>query len=361
VLDRNPCGSSSGSAVVVAADLATVAIGTETDGSIVCPSGQNGVVGIKPTLGLASRSGVVPISAEQDTAGPITRNVTDAAVVLGALTGVDPHDPATASQRGHVYAHYTRFLRAGALRGARIGIWRQGNFGVSPETDRVMNRAIARLKKLGATVVQGTNIPIDPAYGPEGTALDYEFKHDIAKYLRQHTGPKYPKTLAGLIRFDRRHRNAEMHWFGQEVFLESQKAGPLSSSAYKQARATAWSVARQAINSTMSKYHLDAVLAPTNGPAWTTDLVNGDHFSIGSSSPSAISGYPSITVPAGYTDRLPIGMSLIGRKWSEPELIRLAYAWEHATHVRHKPHYLPHLPVPRTQSGAVSYRSTWAV
>ena len=344
VLDRNPCGSSSGSGVAASADLATVAIGTETDGSIVCPSGQNGDVGIKPTLGLASRAGIVPISAEQDTAGPITRNVTDAAVVLGALTGVDRHDPATRAQRGHVFKNYTRFLRRNALKGARIGVWRKGNFGLSPETDRVMRTAIARLRKLGAKIVDPANIKIAPAFGPEGTALNSEFKHDIRKYLRTYTKPGYPKSLKGLIRFNRHHRAKEMHWFGQEVFLAAQASGPLTSPAYKKARHKATSIARHAINSTMRKFNLDAIVAPTNSPAWTTDLVNGDHFSIGTSTPSAVAGYPDLTVPAGYTDHLPIGMSFIGRKWSEPRLIALAYSWEHATHVRRMPHLRPTLP-----------------
>jgi amidase len=343
VLDRNPCGSSSGSAVAAAADLAAVAIGTETDGSIVCPSGQNGDVGIKPTLGLASRSGIVPISAEQDTAGPIARNVTDAAVVLGVLTGVDKKDPATAGQVGHVHSDYTRFLHAGALKGARIGVWRKGNFGLSPETDVIMRHTIARLKELGATIVHTTNIPIEPAYGPEFTALLFEFKHDIRSYLHEHTAAGYPKNLAGLIRFDRTHRQQEMKWFGQEIFLLAQATGPLSSPAYIKARHQATSIARKAINSTLAKYHLDAIIAPTNSPAWTTDLVNGDHFSIGSSSPSAISGFPSITVPAGYSHHLPVGFSFIAGKWSEPKLIRLAYSWEQATHVRRPPQFIPTL------------------
>jgi amidase len=343
-LDRNPCGSSSGSGVGASADLATVAVGTETDGSIVCPSGQNGDVGVKPTLGLASRAGIVPISAEQDTAGPITRNVTDAAVVLGALTGVDPHDAATSAQRGHVYADYTRFLRSDALRGARIGVWRQGNFGVSPETDEVMTRVIARLRALGATVVDPTDIPIDAAYAPEGTALDYEFKHDIAEYLQTYTAPRYPKTLQDLIDFDNAHKAQEMRWFGQETFLAAEATGPLSDPAYVKARAEATGIARNAIDSTLAANHLDAIIAPTNSPAWTTDLINGDHFLLGSSTPSAVSGYPNVTVPAGYALGLPIGMSLIGPKWGEPRLLALAYSWEEATHVRRAPQFRPSIP-----------------
>jgi amidase len=344
VLDRNPCGSSSGSAVVAAADLATVAVGTETDGSIVCPSGQNGVVGVKPTLGLASRDGIVPISAQQDTAGPITRNVTDAAVVLGAMTGVDRRDPATAAQQGHVYRDYTRFLGSRSLKGARIGVWRAGNFGVSPETDAVMQRAIVRLKALGATVVDTTDIPIDPAYGPEGTALLYEFKHDINAYLHRFAGKGYPKTLADLIAFNKAHAGQELRWFGQETFEQAQAtSGSLTDPAHVKARSDATSIARKAIDGTLRTYRLDAVLAPTNSPAWTTDLINGDHFLLGSSSPAAIAGYASLTVPAGYSHGLPVGMSLIGGRWQEPRLLALAYAWERATHVRTPPRFLPTL------------------
>jgi amidase len=344
VLDRNPCGSSSGSGVAAAADLATVAIGTETDGSIVCPAGQNGDVGIKPTLGLASRSGIVPISAEQDTAGPITRNVTDAAVVLGALTGVDRSDPATAAQRGHVTKDYTKYLHRGALRGARIGVWRAGNFGVSPETDAIMERTITRLRSLGATIVDPADIPIEPAYDPENTALLFEFKHDIAAYLHEHTAAGYPKTLQDLIDFNNAHAAQEMKYFGQEVFLQSQQTDGLNDPAYVKARADATSIARHAIDDTLAKFNLDAVIAPTNSPAWTTDLVNGDHFLLGSSSPAAISGYADITVPAGYSFSLPVGVTFIGGRWDEPELLGLAYSWEQSTHIRRPPHFLRTLP-----------------
>jgi amidase len=345
VLDRNPCGSSSGSAVVAAADLATVAVGTETDGSVVCPSGANGVVGIKPSLGLVSRSGIVPISAQQDTAGPIARNVTDAAVLLGALTGVDRSDPATAAQAGHVYRDYTRFLNARSLRGARIGVWRTGNFGISPETDTIMEKTITRLKALGATIVDPANIPIEAAYDPETTALNYEFKHDIRAYLRAHTGRGYPKTLAGLIAFNRAHYKQEMRYFGQDVFLASQAtSGSLTDPTYVKARSDARSIARKAIDATLRAHRLDAIIAPTNSPAWTTDLVNGDHFLLGSSTPAAVAGYANITVPAGYSFGLPVGVSFIGGHWAEPRLISLAYAWEHATQVRRAPQFLPTLP-----------------
>jgi amidase len=353
-LDHNPCGSSSGSAVVVAADLAAVAVGTETDGSIVCPSGTNGDVGIKPTLGLVSRDGIVPISAEQDTAGPIARNVTDAAVLLRVLAGVDPSDPATAAQRGHVPRSYTRFLDPGALRGARIGVWRSGNFGFSPETDAIMEQTITRLRSLGATVVDPTDIPIEAAYDPEFTALLYEFKHDIAAYLQKFTGPGYPKTLQDLIDFDNAHAAQEMPYFGQEIFELAQATGSLSDPAYVKARHDATSIAQHAIDDTMRANDLDAIMAPTNSPAWTTDLINGDHFLIGSSSPAAIAGYANITVPAGMVYQLPVGVSLIGGRWDEPRLISLAYAWEQATHVRRPPQFLPTTPLNQGPTVGVS-------
>lgn len=343
VLDRNPCGSSAGSGVAASADLATAAVGTETDGSVVCPSGQNGLVGIKPTLGLASRSGIVPISSQQDTAGPMARNVTDAAVLLGALTGVDPSDAATAAQAGRVTADYTRYLKPGALKGARLGVWREGNFGSSPETDAIMEQTIAKLKSLGAVIVDPANVPIDAAYADENTALQYEFKTEIAAYLKKNTSAKYPKTLQALINFDN-SSPTELKYFGQEIFLASEAEGPLTDPAYLKARANARSVAEHSIDDTMAKYQLDAIIAPTNSPAWTTDVINGDHFLVGSSSPAAIAGYPNITVPAGYSFHLPVGVSFIGGRWDEPELIGLTYSWEQATKIRRAPQFLPTLP-----------------
>ncbi|WP_030485267.1 amidase [Nocardioides aequoreus] len=343
VLDRNPCGSSSGSGTAVAASLATFAIGTETDGSIVCPSGQTGVVGLKPSLGLASRTGIVPISPEQDTAGPMTRNVTDAAVVLGALTGVDAADPVTREQRGQVRRDYAAGLDADALDGARIGLWR-GSFGVSPETDRVMERVVRRLERLGATVVDDVELDIEPAYDAETTALQYEFKAAIADYLRTFAARRFPKTLADLIAFNQANARRELRWFGQETFEASQARGPLTDPAYVEARELATSTGQRVIDDAVAEHDLDAILAPTNSPAWTTDLVNGDSFLLGSSTPAAVAGYPNLTVPAGYVEGLPVGMSLFGPRWSEQQLLSLGHAWERATDVRRTPRYLRTLP-----------------
>ena len=346
VLDRNPCGSSSGTGVGVSADLATVGVGTETDGSIVCPSGANGIVGIKPTLGLWSRAGVVPISADQDTAGPMTRNVTDAAVVLGAVAGIDPNDPATADQAGHAFSDYTQFLDGNALQGARIGVWREGTYDptVSPEVDAIMNSTVATLEAQGATIVDPARIPIEPAYGPEFTALLCEFKDDVASYLAAHTTAAYPKTLQDLIDFNNAHPELEGPW-NSLIFDLAQATGGRADPDCQAARAFATSTAQTAIDDLMAAENLDAIIGPTNGPAWVTDPVNGDlggDFStfVGSSSPSAISGYASITVPAGFVGPLPIGVSFIGGRWDEPTLIGLAYAFEQATHVRVPPSFL---------------------
>jgi amidase len=351
VLDRNPCGSSSGSGVVTSADLAVAAVGTETDGSVVCPSGANANSGIKPTLGLLSRAGIVPISADQDTAGPMARNVTDAAVLLGAMTGVDPNDPATADQAGHAFTDYSQFLDPHALDGARIGVWREGTYDptVSPEVDAIINATVEALEAQGATVVDNTRIPIEPAYDPEFTALLCEFKTDIASYLAAYTDAGYPKTLQDLIDFNNDHPELESgapesDW-NSLIFDLAQETGGRPDPDCQAARALATSTAQAAIDDTLAANDLDAIIAPTNGPAWVTDPVNGDlggDFStfVGSSSPAAIAGYADITVPAGFVGPLPVGVTFIGGRWDEPTLIGLAYSFEQATHVRVPPQFL---------------------
>jgi amidase len=352
VLDRNACGSSSGSGVIVSADLAVAAVGTETDGSILCPAGANANAGIKPTLGLLSRAGIVPLSADQDTAGPMARNVTDAAVLLGAMAGVDANDPATAEQVGNVPRSYTRFLRTDALMGARIGVWREGTYdpAISPEVDAMINETIAALEAAGATVIDNTRIPIEPAYGPEFAALLCEFKTDIASYLDAYTDAGYPKTLQDLIDFN--DANPELESGAPEsdwnslIFELAQATGGRSDPACSAARAAATPFAQAAIDDTLAADELDAIIAPTNGPAWVTDPVNGDlggDFStfVGSSGPAAIAGYAAITVPAGYVGPLPLGITFIGSRWDEPTLIGLAYAFEQATQVRVPPDFIP--------------------
>ena len=342
VLDRNPCGSSSGSAVGVSADLATVAIGTETNGSIVCPSGTNSDVGIKPTLGLASRSGIIPISSDQDTAGPIARNVTDAAVLLGALTGVDPSDPATGDQVGHVVSDYTKYLDPHALAGSRIGVWRNSyNPAQNPEVDTMINATIKSLEAQGAIVIDNANISIGDAGIRSYRALLCEFKSDMATYLKTYTEPSYPKTLQDLIDFNKAHPELEGPW-NSYYFVHAQATGGRDDPSCAKKRQDATSQARAGIDDALAANHLDAIIAPTNGPAWVTDPEHGDDFSkfVSSSSPSAISGYPDITVPGGYDGPLPLGVSFIGGRWDEPKLIGLAYAFEHATHIRVPPKFL---------------------
>jgi len=346
VLDRNPCGSSSGSATGVAAHLATVAIGTETDGSIVCPSGAQGVVGIKPTLGLVSRSGVVPISAQQDTSGPMGKHVVDAALTLSVLRGVDPRDPATASSAPFLGVNYLQGLSRTALQGKRIGLWLAGtNVENVPSVARVMTDTVAALTRLGATVVPADLPYQDQIGGPEFTALLVEFKHDINAYLAARPGP-HPQTLAGLIEFNNRLAEIELRYFGQEIFIDSEKtSGDLSDPAYRDARRTATSLAQRSIDETLARLDLDAIVAPTNGPAWVTDTENGDTFEefVGSSTPAAVSGYPNITVPAGFVGPLPIGVSFIGPRYGEKALLPLAYAFEQGTQVRRPPTFLPTL------------------
>jgi len=345
-LDRNACGSSSGTGAAIAANLAAIGVGTETDGSIVCPSGANGLVGIKPTVGLVSRSGIVPISHTQDTAGPMARTVADAALLLGAMAGVDRADDASPASATYAGRDYTKSLDAHALKGARIGIARKQYFGYSDVTDAIVDAAIADMKAAGAIIVDPADIPTASKMDAcENIVLQTEFKADIAKYLAW-LGPAAPmKTLADLIAFNEKDKAREMPYFGQEVFLQSEKRGPLTGAKYLNARTACRALARrQGIDLVLRRHRLDAIVAPTGSPAWTTDLINGDHFSGASSTPAAVAGYPSITVPAGEAFGLPVGMSFIGTAWSEPKLIALAYAYEQAAHRRTPPTFQEHAP-----------------
>ncbi|HEX6615519.1 MAG TPA: amidase [Gemmatimonadales bacterium] len=345
VLDRNPCGSSSGSAAAVSANLGALAVGTETDGSIVCPASANGVVGIKPTVGLVSRAGVIPISHTQDTAGPLCRTVADAAALLTALAGPDPRDVATQAAAGHVAADYTRFLRRDGLSGARLGVAREKFFGYNDATDRLAEEALDALRRAGAVVVDPADIPHAGTYDDaELEVLLYELKADLNAYLAT-LGPTAPvRTLADVIAFNEREREREMPWFGQELFLQAEAKGPLTAPGYLKALRTCRRVSRtQGIDAVMARHRLDALVAPTGNPAWPTDPVNGDHFTGSSSTPAAVAGYPSVSVPMGYVAGLPVNLSFFGRAWSEPTLIRLAYAFEQISMQRKAPRFLPTL------------------
>ena len=347
VLDRNPCGSSSGSGGAVSANLCAVAIGTETDGSIVCPSSTNGIVGIKPTLGLVSRAGIIPIAHSQDTAGPMARTVRDAALLLNAIAGVDARDSATSALSARQPVDYTRSLDANGLRGARIGVARTKFFGYSDVTDKVINDAIDVIKRQGAVIVDPANIETAGKFDDsEFDVLLYEFKADLNTYLAS-LGPKAPvKSLQEIIEFNDRHKDQEMPWFGQEIMIQAQAKGPLTEKKYLDELAQDLKMSRtDGIDATMDKNNLDAIVAPTGGPAWVTDLINGDHFSGASSTPAAVAGYPNINVPAGFSHELPIGISFFGRAWSEPTLIKIAYAFEQATKQRRAPKFIPTLGI----------------
>jgi amidase len=346
ILDRNPCGSSSGSGAATAASFTAAALATETDGSIVCPASHNAVVGIKPTVGLTSRAGVVPISHNQDTIGPHGRTVADAATVLTAIAGVvDPRDPATNANTGKTPLDYTKFLDATALKGARIGVARDQGFGVSEKTDAIMDTAIQALKNAGAVIIDNLNISAleSPTTGDsEFTVLLFDFKQDVAAYLATRSGG--PKTLQDLIDFNNSHAAQELKFFGQEIFLLAQATDGFGDPKYTAALADSQGKSQAALTKIFADNHLDSIVAPTNSPAWVTDLVDGDHFELASTGPAARAGFPLVTVPAGFTFGLPVGITFMGLAFSEPTLVKLAFAFEQATKVRRAPTFLPTLP-----------------
>jgi amidase len=341
-LDRSPAGSSSGSGAAVAANLCAVAVGTETDGSIVSPAAACGLVGLKPTVGLVSRSGIIPLSHSQDTAGPMTRTVRDAALLLSVLAAADTADPASRAAGRPASMDFLGGLDAGGLRGARIGVPRPVYFGYSPQADALAEKALIVLRELGATVVDPAPIATAASLdGPEDIVLLYDFKADMDAYLQGLSG-RGPRSLAELIAFNDKHASTEMPFFGQDRFLKSQSKGPLTDALYRKALALCRKLAgRDGIDATMDRYHLDALVAPTQGPTWLIDLVNGDASGGSSSTPAAVAGYPSITVPMGQVYGLPVGLSFFGRAWSEAKLLRLAFAFEQATRHRQPPRLLP--------------------
>ncbi len=339
-LNRNPCGSSSGSGVAVAANLCALAVGTETDGSVVCPSSMCGIVGIKPTLGLISRAGIIPIAHSQDTAGPMARTVRDAALLLGALAGADPRDPITGTSAGKSFADYARFLDPNGLRGARIGIARQ-YFNIGPAVTAVMEDCIRLMKSAGAEIIDPADLPSFETWRETETeVLFYEFKADLNAYLR--TRGAAVQSLEDCIRFNRDHKQKEMPYFQQELMEQAQAKGPLTEKAYKEALATNRKLTqKQGIDAVLGKFKLDAIVGPTAGAAWLTDWVNGDRADSGCASPPAVAGYPHITVPAGFIFGLPLGISFFGEPWSEPKLLKIAYAFEQTRKARRQPKFLP--------------------
>ena len=340
-LDRNPCGSSSGTGAAVSANLCVAGVGTETDGSVVCPSSANGLAGLKPTVGLVSRSGIVPISHSQDTAGPMARTVRDVAILLGVMAGADPQDPVTADSQGKVSPDYTKFLDPAGLKGARLGVVRK-YCGFNDAVDQLMDTIIREMKRAGAEIVDPADIPTIGKFDEsELTVFYYELKADLAAYLARR-GNTSVKSLKDVIQFNERNRDREMPYFGQDIFLKSEQKGPLNTKEYLDALALNQKLSRaEGIDFIMDKFKLDALVAPTAGPAWLTDLINGDHAAGGSSSAAAVAGYPNINVTAGYLWGLPVGISFFGRAWSEPTLLKIAYSFEQLTKARQKPRFLP--------------------
>ena len=341
ILDRNPCGSSSGSGVAPAANLCAAAVGTETDGSVVCPSSANSLVGIKPTIGLVSRAGIIPIAHSQDTAGPMARTVEDAAILLAAIRGIDSRDAATKLATGKFETDYRLLLDRNALRGARIGVARK-YMGFNQEVDKLIEQSIKTIKQLGAVIVDPADIPTAGRFDEcELEVLLYEFKADLNSYLTA-AGSSVPvHSLKEIIEFNDRNRDREMPFFGQDLFIKAQAKGPLTSRAYLAALRRNHLLSRtQGIDFVIRKHRLDAMIAPTGSPAWPTDLLNGDHFTGGYSSASAVAGYPHITVPAGYVHGLPVGLSFFAGAWTEAKVIQYAYAFEQATKVRKPPRFL---------------------
>ncbi|MEO5814582.1 MAG: amidase [Gemmatimonadaceae bacterium] len=342
-LDRTPSGSSSGSGGATASSYCAVAVGTETDGSITSPAAACSLVGLKPTIGLVSRTGIIPIAHSQDTAGPMARSVTDAAILLGALVGVDSRD---AAMRGRTAANldYTRFLDANGLKGARIGVARKKYTGYSVSTDAQFEKALAEMKERGATIIDPADIATAGKFDDaEYEVLLFEFKADLAAYLATRPAGARARNLDDLIAFNKAHTKEEMPYFGQEIFEMATKKGDLSSAAYRKALASCRTLARtQGLDATFSKHKLDAIVAPTQGPPSLIDLVNGDPSGGGSStSPCAVAGYPAITVPMGYTRGLPLGITFMGKAWAEPTLFKLAFAFEQASKARVAPRFLP--------------------
>jgi amidase len=340
-LDRNPSGSSSGSAVAVSANLCAVAVGTETDGSILSPSSFTGIVGIKPTVGLVSRSGIIPIAHSQDTAGPMARTIADAAILLSALAGTDPDDRATAQSSAKSQQDYSRFLDLNGLRGSRLGVARNF-FGFHPKVDELMESALAELKRQGAELVDPVPVPKPSELeSAEVEVLRYEMKADMNDYLAK-LGTNAPMhTLKDIIRFNEQHRDRELQWFGQEELLKSEAKGPLTEKEYLDALAVCRRLTRvEGIDAAVSEHRLDAIIAPTSTPAHQTDWVLGDHGLGDSTTPAAVAGYPSITVPAGLVHGLPVGISFFGPAWTEAKLLRMAFAFEQATKARRPPQFL---------------------